>query len=383
METSLRAVSPALLVAAGLLSLCASHAAGRDAEIPAEPPASPRFAFVANAQDQSVSTYVVEPDSGRLRWLNRTGIPLGVLGVDVHPSQTYLYTTSGANSWIQAHVIGENGSLTAVGPLVDSFASQSVSFHPSGRYAYATGGLIYQYTVGTDGALTKMTPERVNTRASRIAVDPIGRALYSVSFESGSCNCVRQHAIGADGALSAMSVPELPAGTNPRAVAVHPSGRYAYVANYTSGTVSQYAIGAGGALAPLSTPSVGAEGGLIEISIEPSGRYAYVLSQNFNGKVFQFAIGTNGTLSPMVPPSVPTASNNPFTLAVDPLGQYAYVVNQNNDSISQYQIGSDGRLAALAPSQIATYPEPFSIAIARGPVQQCPAPLPLPWPDPR
>src|SRR5687767_15724290 len=109
MKMSLRAVSPALLAAVGLLSLCASPAAGRDVEIPAEPPPSPRFAFVANAQDHSVSTYIVEPDSGRLRWINRTAIPLGVLGVDVHPSQTYLYTTSGANSWIQAHVIGENG----------------------------------------------------------------------------------------------------------------------------------------------------------------------------------------------------------------------------------------------------------------------------------
>jgi DNA-binding beta-propeller fold protein YncE len=46
------------------------------------------------------------------------------------------------------------------------------------------------------------------------------------------------------------------AGTNPYSVTVDPLGKYVYVANANSGTVSQYALGAGGGLTPLAPATV-------------------------------------------------------------------------------------------------------------------------------
>ena len=48
-----------------------------------------------------------------------------------------------------------------------------------------------------------------------------------------------------------MTPASVPADVNPESVAVDPTGRYAYVANFNNGaagSISQYAIGAGGAL---------------------------------------------------------------------------------------------------------------------------------------
>jgi 6-phosphogluconolactonase (cycloisomerase 2 family) len=128
----------------------------------------------------------------------------------------------------------------------------------------------------------------------------------------------------------------------------------------------------------MSLPSVATGGAPLAIASEPSGRYLYVLSQG-GGGVFQFTIGADGALSPMVPPCVPTADLSPLSLTVDPLGQYLYVANQNSDSISQYQIALDGRLTPLAPPQIASFPNPWAVAIARGAAACLP---PIPWPDP-
>ena len=151
------------------------------------------------------------------------------------------------------------------------------------------------------------------------------------------------YAIGQNGALTPLSVPTVATGgNNSQLIAVDPKSRYAYVSNVSSDTVAQFSIDpATGALAPLSpaTVSMGSDTGVYypwSIAVHPSGKWAYV-SLGQRGRVNEYAIGSDGTLSPMNPPSVP-AGGYPDTIALDPSGKHAYVSDGRENDVYQYTI---------------------------------------------
>ena len=52
------------------------------------------------------------------------------------------------------------------------------------------------------------------------------------------------------------------------------------------------------------------------------------------------------------------AGPSPMAVTVDPSGRYAYVANGGGNNVSQYTIGADGSLTAMATATVAagTYP---------------------------
>ncbi|WP_225616734.1 beta-propeller fold lactonase family protein [Variovorax sp. 38R] len=96
----------------------------------------------------------------------------------------------------------------------------------------------------------------------------------------------------------------------PRAVAVDPTGRFAYVANLVSRTVSTYAIDpVTGALSPLAVPTVATENAPHSVTVDPSGRFAYVANRGSN-TLSAYAIDSHsGALSPLARPAVATGSS--------------------------------------------------------------------------
>src|SRR5262245_41780053 len=139
--------------------------------------------------------------------------------------------------------------------------------------ANGAGGGIHQFTIGTDGTLTEVAPAVApGTGATSLMVDPSRRRAYAPDFGAGN---VLQFGIRGDGTLLAMVPATAPAGVNPIAVAVDPSGRFAYAANGNS--VSQYTVGANGALASMTPPSVTLTGGGGRaVTVDPSGRFVHV-----------------------------------------------------------------------------------------------------------
>ena len=142
----------------------------------------------------------------------------------------------------------------------------------------------------------------------------------------------------------------VPAGNRPVSVTVDPTGKFAYVANQFSDDVSQYRIETNGTLSALSPATIAAGGSPVSITVDPTGQFAYVANQ-LSDDVSQYGIEANGTLSlltsdPLTPNPV-GAGDGPFSVAVDPSGKFAYVANSGSDNVSQYSIGTDGRLSPL------------------------------------
>ena len=98
----------------------------------------PRFAYVANMDDNSVSTYAVENDTGRLRYQGKVDAGNDPRSVTVDPSVSYAYVANNLDDNVSQYTIAADGALTAMTPATVTAGVHpwSVTVDPSGSYAY-------------------------------------------------------------------------------------------------------------------------------------------------------------------------------------------------------------------------------------------------------
>ncbi len=114
---------------------------------------------------------------------------------------------------------------------------------------------------------------------------------------------------------------------NPVAIAIHPSGNYAYVCNQSGNAVTTLN------LSDPTTPVVGASVAVSNptaIAVTPSGLYAYVCDESTNSVT---ALNLMNPANPTVITTVPGFSG-PIALVIHPDNYYAYVANYTGNSVS-------------------------------------------------
>jgi 6-phosphogluconolactonase len=152
-------------------------------------------------------------------------------------------------------------------------------------YAYVgtytpNGGGIYLFRVdAVSGALTQLQVFDDIRNPSWLALNPARTRLYAVSeidnFQDTRGGAVVSYAIDA----ATMQLKRLNAvgsgGATPAHISVHPSGKFAFVANYGGGNVAVFPIGPDGALGEASDirPSVGARHHARAVD-DPPGQFA-------------------------------------------------------------------------------------------------------------
>lgn len=345
---------------------------------------SGKFVYVGNEYTDDIYQYVFDETGavaqnapisvpGQVRPIS-LAVSSGTTPVQAMTKNVYV-ANYGSNSVSQLEVLG-GGTLGALNPssVGGVTAPLVVAVDPTGRYAYATNssasasGTVSMYSIDGGGSLTSIVPTvPVGTGAtpSNMTFHPSGRYAYIPNFGSST---VSQYAVGANGLLSVIQT-DL-AGASPFGVAIHPTGKFAYITRSGSNEVGQYTVvdnGSGaGSLVPLTTnPSAPAGVTPYGIAIDPTGRYAYVANYGIVSglsTVSQYTIGSDGKLSPMTIPSVNTETA-PTSIAVHPSGNYVYVTNLGSGSVSQYAVQADGSLVAMVPPTVATGVSPFSIAV--------------------
>jgi 6-phosphogluconolactonase len=99
---------------------------------------------------------------------------------------------------------------------------------------------------------------------------------------------------------------------------------------------------------------------VVDCSNNAPDKYAYVANYGSND-ISQYAIGADGALTAMATASV-AAGTNPNSVTVDPSGQYAYVANAGSNNVSQYAISTtDGTLMLV--TTVAAGTNPYSITV--------------------
>ena len=239
-----------------------------------------------------------------------------------------------------------------------------------------TGGSTVWFNVGADGRLgaassdlhTGKGPnaerqERAHAHSVDFTAD--GRHLLSCDLGNDRVYVYRHDpATGTIGAHRPAFVGVEP-GSGPRHLALHPSGRYAYVLAELASAVATFAWNASdGTLVqrqrvstlPLGTTT---ENSTAEIVAHPTGRFVYA-SNRGHDSIAVFAVDArNGHLTLLA--NTPTGGRTPRNFAVDPSGRWLLAANQRSDDIVTFAIdptkGTLTRSGAAVP-----IPRPVCIA---------------------
>jgi 6-phosphogluconolactonase (cycloisomerase 2 family) len=241
----------------------------------------------------------------------------------------------------------------------------SLAVDPTGKFVYvanegcpdAFASSVSMYTVDpSSGLLTSVGPP-VTTGdfgADSVAVDPSGKFVYVANWgEGNTAGSVSMYTINPDtGALTFTGTivapcepPPSPGSCAPWSLAVHPSGKFAYVANeggFTPTSVSMYATSpTTGALTLIG--NVAADGRAVSVAVDASGKFAYVADGGDNSdgsrgvSLSTYKIDTtNGILTST---GSIIAGLSPSSIVVHPSGRFAYVNISPND-ITMYSINA-------------------------------------------
>jgi 6-phosphogluconolactonase (cycloisomerase 2 family) len=336
-----------------------------------------RFAYATNPTDNTISVYTVDAASGRLR-ANGYAQAGAVKAIAIDPAGKFAYAVDANGGTLTAFTIGAGGELTAVTGAVYTIGSgpNSLAVEPSGSFVYVTNGLagiVSGYAIDrSSGKLTaiagspfKVTP-RASVAAEALAIHPSGNFAYVT--DSGA-NTVFAYTIdSASGALTAVAGSPFATGTGPAAIAIDPAGKVAIVANQTSGDVSTFTINsATGALAQSAGSPFATGAAPTSVGITPSGHYAYV-ADGLANKVVGFSIDSTTGAVAAVPGVSFTTGSSPVSVAVDASGRFVYVLNAGatSETITAYAIDAPtGNLAAVA--SIRTRGQGSMIAMSGGP----------------
>jgi 6-phosphogluconolactonase (cycloisomerase 2 family) len=217
------------------------------------------------------------------------------------------------------------------------------------------------------GALTQLvaSPVAAGPGVRAIALHPNQKFLYAAN--SGE-NDVSIFNVAISGGLTEQT-PRTAVGTAPTLIAMDSTGSYLYVGNTgQQPSISVFSIDSKtGHLSPVIQPpstSNTAYIGLTPINMAVSGNVLYVTGQGLQGYVLAFPL-TNGVLGTPPTGSPYLAGNNPYGLAISSDGTALYTANKLDDSVSEFSIGSNGALTALAGNPISiSFTAPTALLIA-------------------
>ena len=224
-----------------------------------------------------------------------------------HGNLVYVLNTGGSSS-VVGFTLG-HGTLTAI-PDSTRFLSTntsgaaSLSFSPDGRFLAVTERLtndIDVFAVQSNGTLSPVVVNHsAGPGAFSVSFAPNGAALVSETGPSGVPNgsAISSYSVLSNGTLTAIStsVPTLGAANCWNAIT--PDGRFVYVSNAASSTISGFAISASGALTPVPGTVLGANpagAGNLDIAVSSDGKFLYTLNSG-NGTIGIFGIQKDGTL---------------------------------------------------------------------------------------
>ncbi|HXK20139.1 MAG TPA: lactonase family protein, partial [Polyangiaceae bacterium] len=185
---------------------------------------------------------------------------------------------------------------------------------------------------------------------SYLALDPSGTHLYNANEDDGSTAGVTAHHIKADGTLEKLNHQQ---GTKKTCngscgfthVAVDPSGKFLFGADYDGGSVSVFPINADGSLgAEKQMLDLGSGSEAHSVAFDPGGKFAFVPTLGID-QVQQLKLSADGTLTANSPPNVAAASNSgPRHMAMHPNGKLAIVINETASTLTPYAVSADGKL---------------------------------------
>jgi 6-phosphogluconolactonase len=276
------------------------------------------------------------------------------------PSGKFLYAghlSSAAQSAVSTFSIDAHTGIPewrASSPVVDSMSYLSVDrtghFLLGASYA---GGKVAVYEITNSGAIGA-AQQVISTepKAHCVLTDPSNRVVLHTSV--GGDVIYQQSFDPATGKMSPNEPPtkRVDAGSGPRFLVFSPGERFVYVISELDGAVYVFPFDAGsGTLGEKAQVASSLPAGFsgkpwgADIHLRPDGKYLYV-SERTSSTVTAFAVdAARGTLATVA--SYPTVKQ-PRAFNIDPSGEYLVCAGQLSNSVMIHRIdGTTGRLTPL------------------------------------
>jgi len=257
---------------------------------------------------RSVSVYAINAD-GTLTPHGTTPAGLSPHSITIDPLGRFAYLantvegcTAGSFSDVAMFTVNGDGSLTPLSPatIAAGVCPSAVAIDRSGKFAYAANagdcgdflvGSISMYQInpafGGILSLTGTMDAGACPLSLAMAPDPSGKFggfVYVADSQFSGASDVLMYTIDpVTGLLAPINPGAEAAGMDSRSVAVDPSGKFAYVANFGSNDVSMYTVDAAtGVLKPIGSGTVTAGVSPLSIAVDPSGKFIYVVNFGSN-----------------------------------------------------------------------------------------------------
>jgi 6-phosphogluconolactonase len=266
------------------------------------------FLFAVNGGSGEVSVFIVHGSDLALvdKVVSGGGEPNAVAQ---HGNLVYVLNVGGSSN-VVGFRLNAGGQLRQIPNSIHFLTTNnsnaaSLAFSPDGQFLLVTERAtnnIDAFHVQDDGTLGPIVVNSSpNPGAFSVTFAPNGAALVSETGPAGGNNAstISSYAVVPNGTLSAISsaVPTL--GNANCWNAVTPDGRWVYVSNAASATISGFAISGTGALTPLPGTVVGTNptgSTNLDIAISADSKFLYSLDSG-TGRISIFGIRQDGTLN--------------------------------------------------------------------------------------
>jgi 6-phosphogluconolactonase len=282
----------------------------------------------------AVSAFAIDSTTGNLRLLNQQAS----LGAD----PCHLTVDRKRKNVLVANYTGGN---VAVLPIL-----RDGSLGPAADLKQHEGSSTKEQQKGPHAHCIILDRSERHALAADLGIDKI--MIYRFDQTTGKLRPVRQ------------PWAPLHSGAGPRHLALHPSGKYAYVINELDSTVTAFKYdGVNGTLSTIDTVSTlpnnfSGTSYCADVHVSPSGRFLYG-SNRGHDSIVVFAINQHtGKLQQLE--HVSTEGKWPRNFTLDPMGRFLLVANQHTDNVVTFRI--DALTGRLAPTgHVAEIPVPVCL----------------------
>lgn len=277
----------------------------------------------------------------------------------------------GAKGIYRATFNGATGKLAAAELAAEVGSAGFVAVHPDGDKLYATantasGPGAAAYRIGKDGALTLINDSPTGDGgAAHIAVHPSGKFAVTAQYGNGS---VAVFPLGTDGRLGAAKVIKHEGGAkvvdkrqdspHPHYCGWSPDGRFALVPDLGLDRIVIYRVNPSGpALERHGFVATVRGGGPRHLKFSPEGKFIYLLNElsvSLTTFAWDAAAGTARLLGEV--PSISEAAkakethNSGAEILLHPSGRFVYFSNRGHDTVTVFR--TDPATAAAEVIQV-------------------------------
>lgn len=312
----------------------------------------PHFVYVANRDSNDISAFRIDFATGALAPVAGSPFAAGVAPSDVVVSANGRFAYVASQGGVA--VYGIDAATGALSHLMDSPASAgrfpaSVTAEPGGEFLHVVEAddyftepvqaarMVALRIDAATGALSPVAGSAVDLPfpPSSIAIHPSGRAAYLALNDT-----VSPYAIDPlTRALSPMASGAVQYGYQTTSVTVHPDGGFVYFMHHeefvppsvpSETDVDAYSadLATGTVTAASGQPMAIGGSALHPLAVAPNGKFAYVASSDDTDSLLAFAVdAATGILSPVAGPAY-IVGGMPRDLAVDAGSRFVYVANE-------------------------------------------------------